>query len=95
MVDRADRLPELPFLNRPGCCPCCGAELRPEPDQVVVGGSWLEPDEKGGFMTVGLLVSYQCPQCGTSLVSGTDGRPKWDDIDPRELIWLPAPAGPV
>jgi hypothetical protein len=45
-------------------------------------------------MTVGQLVSYQCPQCGTHLLSGTDGWPKWDDIDPRQLRWVPAPAGP-
>lgn len=95
MVDRSDRLPELPYLHRSGCCPHCGADLRPGTDQVVRGGDWLKPDGKGGFRTVGYLASYQCPQCGNHLLSGTDGWPKWDDIDPRKLIWLPAPAGPA
>jgi hypothetical protein len=95
LVDRADRLPELPFLDQPGRCPCCGADLRPEPDQVVLGGSWLKPDGKGSFKTIGYLVSYQCPQCSTPLLSGTHGWPMWDDIDPSQLCWSPAPAGPV
>ncbi len=94
MATRADRWPELPHLNRLGCCPRCGADLRPEPDQVVLGGSWSKDDGKGGIMTAGQLVSYQCPQCGTRLLSGTDGWPKWDDIDPGQLYWFPEPTGP-
>jgi hypothetical protein len=95
MVDDAGRLPDLPYLHRPGCCPHCGAELRPERDQVDIGGSWVKPDGKGGFVIIGQLVSYQCPQCGNHLATGTDGWPKWDDVNPRQLVWLPAPRGPV
>ena len=94
MVDGANRLPELPYLHRPGCCPRCGANLRPEADRVVLGGDWLKPDGKGGFTIVGYLVVYPCPHCDTRLTSGTDGWPKWDDIEPRQLIWLPSPVGP-
>jgi hypothetical protein len=71
MVDGASHLPELPYLHHPGRCPHCGAELWPEADQVVLGGSHLKSDDKGGFITVGLLVSYDCPQCGANLASGT------------------------
>jgi hypothetical protein len=94
MVTPVGRWPELPYLHRPGCCPRCGMDIRPEPDRVVLGGSWLKPDGKGGFTTTGQLVSYQCPQCGTDLLSVTDGWPKWDDIDPRQLRWCPAPPAP-
>ena len=94
MVDGASRLPELPYLHHPGRCPHCGAELWPEADQVVLGGSHLKSDGQGGFITVGLLVSYDCPQCGANLASGTDGWPKWHEIDPRQLCWMPAPLAP-
>ncbi len=94
MVNHADRWPEFPYLDRPGCCPRCGAGLRPEPDRVVLGGSWSKDDGKGGIMTGGQLVSYQCPQCRTRLLSGTEGWPKWYDIDHCQLRWFAEPAGP-
>ena len=88
MTNRTYQRHDRPYLGQPGCCPCCGVDLRPEPDQVCLGGSWSKDNGKGGIMTAGQTISHQCYQCGTTLWSAVDGWPTWEEIEPSKLVWV-------
>jgi hypothetical protein len=89
MGTNKDRFPHLPYLSHPGRCPRCGVTLCPEAHTVIVGGSWSKGGPRGEPVTAGHVFECQCPRCELRLLSFPDGWPRWEDMDPSQVLWCP------
>jgi hypothetical protein len=85
MALRAVHEPELPFRGRQGCCPQCGAALRPVAGEVQIG-TWSGEDPATRLRTGGPMFSYRCAGCGCRLMT-FQHNPRWEEIDCAQVVW--------